>query len=158
MSLPRHGIEYMRYLEFSRSEGPGGRMADSSSLLPSDKITLQSACQRMRLLIKACPDADMEAMRVLFNALGALEQIALNAPENSGRLRTLQFELRDALAEFSATTGATSSIMQIQAALRDIVDILHRPRGVISGEQQAMRPTDMSVRFAIDFPVRRRAL
>ncbi|HET9097659.1 MAG TPA: hypothetical protein VFN37_13445 [Candidatus Baltobacteraceae bacterium] len=112
----------------------------------------------MRLLIKSCSDADVEAMRGPFNALGALEQIALHAPENSGRLRTLQLELRESLAQFSASAGATSIGMQIQATLHDIVDLLHKPRGIIAGEQQAMRPTDVSARFAMDFPVRRRAI
>lgn len=133
-------------------------MADSLSLLPSDKINLQHACQRLRVLMKACPDADVDIMRASFNALGALEQIALNAPENSGRLRTLQIELRNLLAEFNAATGAPSAAVHIQAALSDIVEILRRPRGLVTGERQAMRPTDLSARFALDFPVRRRAL
>lgn len=133
-------------------------MADSLSLLPSDKIALQNACRRMRLLMKSCTDADVEAMRGPFNALGALEQIALHAPENSGRLRTLQLELRESLAEFSEGVGSTSVGMQMQTTLREIMEILHKPRGVIAGEQQAMRPTDMSARFALDFPVRRRAI
>lgn len=134
-------------------------MADSLSLLPSDKITLQNACHRMRVLIKSCPDADVEAMRVPFNTLGALEQIALNAPENSGRLRTLQLELRHALAEFSAIVGVASSAVRIQAALHEIIDIVQKPRGIIAGEQRAMRPSaEMSIRFALDFPVRRRTI
>lgn len=90
----------------------------------------------MRALIKSCSDADVEAMRGPFNALGALEQIALHAPENSGRLRSLQFELRDALAQFSAGAGDTSISMRIEAALRDVIEVLNRPRGVIAGERQ----------------------
>lgn len=97
-------------------------------------------------------------MRGPFNALGALEQIALHAPENSGRLRTLQLELRESLAEFSAGAGATSAGMHIQTTLRDIMDVLHKPRGIIAGEQQSARPSEMSARFASDFPSRRRAI
>lgn len=62
-----------------------------------------------------------------FSALGALEQIALNAPQNSGRVRTLQYELRDALKRFAIASNAIATDLQLQAVFAEIVSIIRKP-------------------------------
>lgn len=112
-------------------------MAASLSLLPTDKITLEDACGRMRMVIKSCASAEVRSMRALFNTLAALEQVALNAPQNSGRLRTLQYELRDDLKRFSAASNAIATDLQLQALFSEIVRIIRKPefvRGRSNGE------------------------
>lgn len=108
-------------------------MAASLSLLPVDKLALQNACQRMRVLIRSCPGVQTETMHATFNALGALEQIALNAPENTGRIRTLQYELRAAIRVFSKASTSISADIHLQAALGEILDIMRKSRGLAMG-------------------------
>lgn len=106
-------------------------MAASSPLHPTDKITLEEACRRMRAIIRTCPTAEANTMHAPFNALGALEQVALNAPQNSGRLRTLQYELRAELVRFAATSNAMSTDLQLQSVFNEIVRILRKPEPAI---------------------------
>jgi hypothetical protein len=103
----------------------------SSLLHPTDKITLEEAFRRMRAIIRSCPTAEANTMRAPFNALGALEQIALHAPQNSGRLRTLQYELRDELTRFAAASNAIATDLQLQTVFAEIVRILRKPEPAV---------------------------
>ncbi len=107
-------------------------MAASLSLLPTEKISLEDACARMRLVVKSCVSAEERTMYALFNTLAALEQVALNAPQNSGRLRTLQYELLDDLKRFSKASNAIATDLQLQAAFSEIVCIIRKPEIVRS--------------------------